>query len=184
MVAVSRSIHIDAPVERVFALMADPLARSRLHPDAEPIRVEIEGGGPLRAGGVCHFRLQIGNRIADYRTRVRELEPARRIVSLSDSAVPFEVRIETEPEDRGTRLTQTETFEPSDEMLIETSVADSLTRKVLQVIEPIMPLFDPDYARRIRGRQEELLTQRLEKNLDRWLAAIKRHLEQKANGQD
>jgi len=115
---------------------------------------------------------------------VRELDPARRIVSLSDSAVPFEVRIETEPEDRGTRLTQTETFEPSDDMLIETSVADSLTRKVLQVIEPLMPLFDPDYARRIRGRQEELLTQRLEKNLDRWLAAIKRHLEQKANGQD
>jgi len=109
MLTVSRSIHIDAPVERVFALMADPLARSRLHPDAEPIRVEIEGGGPLRAGGVVHFRLQIGNRIADYRTRVRELDPARRIVSLSDSAVPFEVRIETEPEDRGTRLTQTET---------------------------------------------------------------------------
>ena len=48
MVVVSRSIQIQAPVARVFALMADPAAKAALHPLVQPIRVEIEDHGPLR----------------------------------------------------------------------------------------------------------------------------------------
>lgn len=176
MVVVSRHVHIDAPVERVFALMADPAARARLNPVTQPIRVEVEDGGPLRAGSTIHFRMQTSNRIVDYRTRVREFEQNRLIVSLSETAVPFEIRIETAPEDSGARLTQTESFEPSDEML--GGLAEGETERwLMRVLVPLMAFIDTDYALRMRRRQEELLEQRLAANLERWLEAIRTHLE-------
>jgi carbon monoxide dehydrogenase subunit G len=176
MVVVSRSIHINAPVEHVFALMSDPAARSRLNPDIQPIRVEIESGSPLCQDSVCHFRLQVSGRIADYRTRVTEFVPGLRIVSVSDSAVPFEVSIETEPENGGTRLTQTERFEASEDML-DLAVADRATQRVLGFAYRLYLAFDTDAALRLKLREEELLIRKLEARLDRWLAAIQRHLE-------
>ncbi len=176
MVVVSRSIHIDAPVERVFALMANPAARARLNPGEAPLAVEIETGAPLRLGSVCHYRLQHGHRILDYRMRVHEFMPNRRILSTSDSAVPFEVRIETAPEGTGARLTQTESFEPSDAMLRE-ALPDDASRDIVGVAERFFILIDPESALRLRRRQEEQLTKMLEHRMDDWLAAIKRYLE-------
>lgn len=176
MVVVSRSVCINAPVERVFALVADPAARSALSPTAQPIRVEIEGGGPLGPGSICHFRLQAGNRILDYRTRVEEFEPMRRIVSVSDSAVPFRVRLETEPEAGGTRLTQTESFEPTDAQL-EAALPRSPLNRVVQVAYRMLLWADLDAARRLREQQEEALVRALAPDMDRWLQAIKSRLE-------
>lgn len=173
---VSRSIHINAPVERVFALISDPLERARLNPDTSPIRVEIEGEPRLQTGTICHYRLQVGQRIVDYRMTVREFIPNRRIVSISDSAVPVEVGIDTEAENGGTRLTQTEEFEPTDEMLLESAPSDPADR-ALRFLEWLLPFLDLDYARRVLARREELLRERLETSLDGWLLAIKRHLE-------
>jgi hypothetical protein len=176
MIVVSRSAHIAAPVERVFALMADPLARSRLSPVVEPIRAEIETGTPLRKGSVCHFRLNVGNRIIDYRTRVQEFTLDRLIVSVSDSAVPFEARMETRPEGDGTRLTLAERFEPTDEMLRE-AVPDGASGGILHTAMKILMFVDTDSAISLRERQEGALTKQLEGNMERWLAAIKRYLE-------
>ena len=184
MVVVSRRIHIAAPVECVFALMADPLARAALNPFVTPIRVETEDSRPLHVGSICHFRLQTGNCIVDYRTRVYEFELNRGITSVSDSAVPFEIRLETQPEGGGTRLTQTESFEPNAAMLSEV-VESERGRRLLRLLAPLMAFIDSDYALRVRRRQEELLEQRLGANLERWLEAIRAHLEkQKLNGQD
>jgi hypothetical protein len=41
----------------------------------------------------------------------------------------------------------------------------------------LLPFLDPDYAARVQSEREEALANRLEGNLERWLAAIKRHLE-------
>lgn len=180
MITVSRSIFIAAPVERVFALMADPAARSALSPHARPIRVEIEGGEALQAGSVCHFQLQLANSIADYRTRVQEFSRNRLIVSISDTAVPFEIRIETWPEEDGTRLTQTEQFEPTEDMLHPPPPLN-LTEKVMEKIYWLLPFLDSDYAARVRREREDLTAQKLGGNLERWLVSIKRHLE---SGQD
>ena len=183
MVVVSRHIHIHAPVDRVFALMANPAARAALNPFVTPIRVETEDQQPLHLGSVCHFRLQTGGPIVDYRTRVHTFEPNRCIVSVSDSAVPFEIRIETRPEGDGARLTQMESFEPNEEMLSETAESET-ERWLMRVLVPLMAFIDTDYALRVRRRQEELLEQHLAANLERWLEAIKQHLEKKTNGQD
>lgn len=179
MVVVSRSIHINAPVKRVFALAADPLARSRLNPGATPIRVEVEGGGPLRAGSRVHFRLQVGDHIADYHAEVREFVPNRRIVSLAHAHIPFEVSLETEPHEGGTLLTQTETFEPTEEML-ESELPEPGRRALLPLLRPVLLLLYPDYAARLRREEEARLAQRLGERLDRWLAAIRDALEARA----
>lgn len=176
MVVVSRSIHINAPVERVFALMADPAMRARLNPDEIPLTVEIENGAPLRRGSVCHYRLQHGRRILDYRMRVHEFMPNRRIFSTSDSAVPFEVRIETAPEGGGTRLTQTESFEANDAMLRE-ALPDKASSNVVGLAQRLFSLIDPEAALTLRRRQEEQLTKILEDRMGDWLVAIKAYLE-------
>ena len=176
MIVVSRSIHIRAPVERVFALMADPVARSALSPHALPLLVEIEGGGPLRMGSVCHFRLQTNDRILDYRMRVRELIPSQRIVSISDSEVPFEVTLETVADRDGTRLTQTERFEPTEEML-QRALRQTPSSAAMEKIYQWLPFLDPEYATRVRHGREQMLAQQLEGNMEQWLAAIKQHLE-------
>ncbi len=176
MVVVSRSIHIDAPVERVFALMANPAVRAKLNPGEAPLVVEIETGAPLRLGSVCHYRLQHGRRILDYRMRVHEFMPNQRILSISDSAIPFEVRIETAPEGRGTRLTQTESFEPSDATLRE-ALPDEASGNIVRLAQRFFVWIDPEAALGLRRRQEEQLTEILEARMDDWLAAIKHHLE-------
>lgn len=174
---ISRNIHIAAPVERVFALMCDPAARARLNPQATPLRAEIENDACLHEGSVCHFRVQLGQRIVDYRTRVREFVPQRRIVSVSDTAVPFEVIIETAPENGGTRLTQSERFEPTENMLLAAGNGDGAGSWLVRRLQRILWWIDGDYALNERERQELRLREKLEANLAQWLEAIRRHLE-------
>lgn len=177
MVVVSRSIRIDASVERVFALMADPAARAALNPLAKPIRVEIENGLPLRLGSVCHYRLQAGNHIVDYRACITEFEPDRLIVSESEAEVPFNIRVEIVPDGRGgTWMRQVERFEPTDEMLRDAVPATKLNT-ALRLAYWLALYLDLDAARWLRARLEEALGEKLEGNLERWLDAIRAHLE-------
>ncbi len=177
MVVVSRSIRIDAPVERVFALMADPAARAALNPLATPIRVDIENGAPLHVGSVCHYRLQMGSRIVDYRSRITEFEANRLIVSESEAEVPFSIRVEIVPDGRGGAwMRQVERFEPTDEMLRDAVPVNTLNRS-LRLAYWLALYLDLDVARWLRNRLEESLSQKLGGNLERWLDAIRAHLE-------
>lgn len=177
MVVVSRSIHIAAPVERVFALMADPAAREALNPLATPIRVEIEDGAPLHVGSICHYRLQADNHIVDYRSRIVEFEPHRLIVSESEAEVPFSIRVEIVPDGRGGAwMRQVERFEPTDEMLRDAVPANTYSR-ALRLAYWLALYLDLDAARWLRNRLEESLAQKLGGNLERWFEAIRAHLE-------
>ncbi len=185
MVVVSRSIRVDAPVEQVFALMADPAARAALNPLATPIRVEVEDGAPLHVGSICHYRLQAGQHIVDYRSCIAEFEPNRLIVSESEAEVPFSIRVEIVPDGRGGAwMRQVERFEPTDEMLRDAVPATTLNT-ALRLAYWLALYLDLDAARWLRARLEEALAQKLGGNLERWLEAIRAHLEkQKLNGQD
>lgn len=173
---VTCGIHIQAPVERVFAFITDFEARARLNPLVTPIRIEIESGGPLQAGAVCHFRLQSGNRVLDYRTHVTEFILNRKVVTVSNTAVPFELCLETVAEDGGTRYTHTELFDPSEAMLLEAAQRAGGNR-FTQWLDGVLLFLDPDATDRQHARREALLRQQLEDNLRHWLAAIRQHLE-------
>jgi len=176
MITVSRSLHIAAPPERVFALMIDARARARLNPHTEVIRVEVDGGGLLRPGATCHFALKHGEQKIEYTMRVTEFVPNERIVSEAHAAVPFTVRIETQPDAGGTRLTQTEFFEPTEAMLRD-ALSETESRSLLRIVSRLLMLMDSDAALRLRARQEEQLRRMLEQRLDEWLRGIKTALE-------
>lgn len=172
---ISRNVFIAAPVEEVFSLLMHPEERAALNPTAKPLRVEIEDGAPLHEGSVCHYRLQVGNRIVDYHTRIVVLEPNVRIVSVSDSDVPFEIEVWTLPENGGTLLVQSESFEATDAML-----QNALPEKpagLMSFVDRALMWIDADAVIERRKRQEEALQGMLERNLDHWLRAIKSHLE-------
>lgn len=177
MIVVSQSVHVEAPVETVFALMADPAQRTRLNPLVSAPSAEIEGGGEMCVGSTCRFRFCLHGRAVEYRSRVEEFDPPHRIVLSSDSAIPFQVCIETTPEGTGTRLTQTERFEPTDAML-EQALPDRAGGAAVKLAWKLYLFFDTDQALELRTRQEQLLVQRLEANMGQWLSAVKRHLEQ------
>lgn len=174
---VSCSIHIDAPVDRVFDLMCDPGRRAALNPNVIPLLAETEDGLPIHHGSVCHFQLRIGERIADYRLNIREVVPMRRIVAISDTAIPFETIMEVAAEDGGTRLTQTETFVPTDDMLREAVPPVPASRRLSRLLERLYPVIDGDSATSLRDRQEAALRNSLERKLALWLDAIRKHLE-------
>lgn len=183
MVVVSRSIHVHAPVERVFAFMADPGARTRVNPLVSAGSAEVEGGGSIQVGSILHFRFFAHGRWVEYQATVREFAPHRRIVSLAQAAVPFEVCIETTTEGDGTRLTQTERFEPTDAML-DDAIPEEAGNAAIKLAQRLYLFFDTDKALELRARQEQSLAHRLANNMDSWLMAIKRHLEQDQSPSD
>jgi uncharacterized protein YndB with AHSA1/START domain len=173
---IARGMHIQAPVEDVFRLVSDPATRAELNPDSTPLRVSVEDAAPLHVGSVCHYRLHIGGRIVDYHMRVTELEPNRRLVSVSeDTSVPFEVAIELQPEAEGTHLVQAERFEPSAEML--DSALPSGDTALPGFVEQALLFVDEDSALTLRQRQEAALQAALEDRLEHWLSAIKTRVE-------
>src|SRR3990170_8445937 len=89
---------------------------------------------------------------------------------------PFEPRIGTRPEENGTRLTQTEQFEPTEDMLHQ-ALPPTLTNAVMEKIYRLLPFLDPDYAARVRRGRENRLVEKLGEKLEHWLTAIKQHLE-------
>lgn len=172
---VSRSVHIDAPIQTVFSLVSDPRRRAELNPNAKPLAVHVEDDQPLHKGSRCHYRLQVGQRIIDYCTRISDLEPCGRIVAVVESENPIKIEVQTAPEGNGTRLEQSETFEPTETML-ESALPDPKDG-LNAFIASVLKWVDGDGAFEQRKRQEEALRANLGENLQRWLDAIKTHLE-------
>lgn len=173
---ITQAVHIDAPVEHVFALMADPRARAELNPNIKPLHIDIEGGQPLRQGSICRYRVQTDRQVVDFRSRIDVFEPNRRIVAVIETKVPIQVEILVEEEAGGTLLSHTERFDPNEAML-QTAATEEHNR-IMAFVFRVLMWFDLDIAQNMRMQRERKLKQQLEENLSRWLDAIKDHLEQ------
>jgi hypothetical protein len=174
---VSRSIDIHTPVGKAYVLMCDPARRARLNPAITPISVELEGGGPVAVGTVCHFRLQTPAGLADYRSRVVTLIPGRQIVWCTDTAVPVEITLAVEELAGHCRFTHAESFEPNEAMLAMAAPKGSRGR-FLQWVAGLLPFLDLDAAERLQDQREQALEAKLGEGLERWLVAIRTELEQ------
>jgi uncharacterized protein YndB with AHSA1/START domain len=173
---VSRNIDIAATAERVWTLVTDPRRRASLNPAVKVIEVEIAGGGPLQRDSSTRYRLAIGGRIVEYRTRVLELVPGRRLVTRSDSAAPFETTLELTPLASGTRLSHSERLEPTTDM-IQRAIDQLGGGQDLGWRERLTLWLDGDASERLRDRALQHLESSLGVTLDRWLAAIRDDLE-------
>ena len=176
MLTVVSTIHIQRPLVEVFNLLADPAAKTALNAMVEPVSVEIENHERLQMGSICHYRLNFGETVLDYRGQVTAFEEGRLIESCTDSETPLTIRVETEPDDSGTWIRQTESFEATDEML-DNALPPSLLDKVLRQAYRVLLWSEERAAARIRDYREQQLQALLKQNLDRWLQDIKHHLE-------
>ena len=172
------SVEIRAECEKVYAVISDLRRKAMLNPNVQVIRIELEGGEPVREGSVFYHRLQKGTRIFEYRSRCVRIASPRLFESRSETDPPFEVRVTLQPTPAGCRLTQEECLE--------------ITPALLDVAEP---LFEAERRREdffhilawiptlrylqseLRIRQHERLAKRLTGELQAWLDAIKAHLE-------
>ena len=173
---VTRNIDIAATPERVWALVTDPRRRAALNPAIRVIEVEIEGGGPLHRDSATRYRLEIGGQMMEYRTRVLEFVPNRRLVTYSDSAVPFETALELSPLPSGTRLSHSERLEPTADM-IQRAIDQIADGRDVGVAERMALWLDGDASERLRDSAVERLEKSLGDTLDQWLAAIRNDLE-------
>lgn len=174
----SASLQVRAPTAEVFTLVSDLRRKALLNPNIRVIRVELEGGEPVREGSVFYHRFQRGQRILEYRTRCMRCVPPRLFETrgLADSL--FEVRVTVEPLPEGSRLTQEETVEVTSEVLDALDPAPVGGRTFGDVMKLLMlfPSARPLGAE-LRAHQRERVARRLAGELESWLEAIRQHLE-------
>jgi len=174
----SASVWVSAEPDRVFALVSDPPRKAALNPNVQVIRVEQESEGPVREGSVFYHRLQKGQRIFDYRSRVLRIVPPALFESRAETDPPFEVRVTVEPGPGGCRLTQQETLEVRPALLdaLEPIPAGGWPFRDMLGLLALFPGFRP-LGSELRRGQRERLARRFTADLQAWLEAIKACLE-------
>ena len=179
IVRAAAAVEINTPVPVVFALVSDPLAKAKLNPFTQVIRIEREDAGPLREGSITFMRLQKGQRIFEYRTRCVRLEPDRLVESQAELPTLFRVRVEVEPVPGGTRLRHREECEITPSML-EGLQMPRRAERAWRAIK-LLSLMAPGLAREtyavILHERADALRVTMERELGGWLQAIKQHLE-------
>jgi hypothetical protein len=162
----------------VFALVTDPPRKGALNPNVQVIRIEVEGGGPVREGSIIYHRLQKGQRLFEYRSRCLRMIPSMLFESRAETEPPFEVKVVVEPTPEGCLLTQQESLEVTPALL------DSLEpvpggAGPLQEAMGLLALLPGlrSLGSEVRRRQRESLTRRLTAELTAWLGAIRAHFE-------
>lgn len=176
---IKEAAEIATPPASVYALVSDPVAKARLNPFTQAIRIEREDPGPLREGSVTFFRMQRGTRIFEYRMRCVRLEPSRLIESKAELPNLFTVRVEVEPTADGSRLTQSEECEVSPQMLDGLSATRRAEHawRLMKTLYFFLPeLAHETFAMIFRERVDSLRV-KMERELGGWLLAIKHHLE-------
>lgn len=172
-------VEIAAPVVKVFALVSDPLAKARLNPFVQVIRIEREDPGPLQVGSLTFLRLQKGTRIFEYRTRCIRLNPGRLLENQAELPTLLRVRVEVEPIPRGSRLTQREECEVTLAMLEHLPVSRRAERawRTIKLLSFVIPSLARETFAVILQERADALRVMMERELRGWLQAIKQHLE-------
>jgi uncharacterized protein YndB with AHSA1/START domain len=97
------SIHLNQPVEHVFAFLMDTGKLASWQ--ANLIKIEQLTEGPLRTGSRFHEVRRLGKRASEIESEITALEPNKRLETKTLSEPHVTVSYSFEPEAGGTRLT-------------------------------------------------------------------------------
>ncbi len=172
---------IRAEAAEVWALVSDLRRKARLNPGIDVIRIDLEGGEPVREGSVFRHRFAKAGRIIEYRSRCVRYDPPRLFVSRGETGLPFEVRVSVEATPAGCRLTQEETVEVPAEAL-EALDAPAGTARTFRDTLRLLALFPSarPLSAELWALQRERVQARLAGELSAWLQAIRGYLEDTA----
>ena len=105
MIRHEATIHLDRPVEQVFAFVAD---NHNLHTwQSNLIESEQLTGGPMRAGTRIREVRRLGRRPTEIQAEIMVFEPDRRFATKTVTEPPVTVSYDFEAKDGGTRVTYT-----------------------------------------------------------------------------
>src|ERR1043166_6151636 len=102
MITKSIDIRIERPVADVFAFLTDAANHPRW--DASSVVMEPQEPGAWHAGLTFREVRRIGPRTMEFRSRIAELEPDRKMELRSLSGPPFQGHWRFSPSNGGTRL--------------------------------------------------------------------------------
>ena len=147
------------------------------------IRIELEGGEPVREGSVFRHRFAKRGRIIEYRSRCVRCVPPRLFETRGEAEPPFEVRVTVEAGSGGCRLTQRETLEVPAEALdaLDAAPAPSGTFRDALRLLALFPGARP-LGSELRALQRARVQGQLARELSVWLEAIRAHLEDAGAG--
>ena len=176
----SANVEIQVEPMEVFALVSDLRRKAQLNPNIQVIRVELEGGEPVREGSVFYHRFHKGTRIMEYRSRCVRMVPPWLFESRSETDPPFEVRVTVDRTAAGCRLTQREEVEVTPELLdaFEPAPTKLPGFRDIMTLFALFPSVRP-LGSEIRAFQRERVIRKLTSDLQAWLDAIRAHLEAK-----
>ncbi|MGD8569075.1 MAG: SRPBCC family protein [Gammaproteobacteria bacterium] len=173
MIRVSGSVNINVRPEQVFALVTDVCQCGKLNPRVEVISIVAEPQGPMRQGTVYHNRIVVEGRMTEFTSNVIGFEPNTFL----------EIRTNTYP----AVTTQYRVKSRGEGACLEQQMTSEMTPP-----EPLSPALPP-WLHKIFGksphsandadqkaafqRQEHLLQQQLQKQLEEWLQVVKSYLE-------
>jgi len=174
----SATVEIQVQPMEVFALVSDLRRKAKLNPNIQVIRVELEGGEPVREGSVFYHRFHKGTRIMEYRSRCVRLVPPWLFESRSETDPPFEVRVTVDRTAAGCRLIQQEEIEVTPELLdaFEPVPTKLPSFRDIMTLFALFPSVRP-LGSEIRAFQRDRVIRKLTGELQAWLDAIRAHLE-------
>jgi hypothetical protein len=176
----SATVEIKATPAAVFAVVSDLRRKAQLNPNIQVIRVELEGGEPVREGSVFYHRFHKGTRILEYRSRCVRLVAPSLFESRSETDPPFAVRVTVDQTAAGCRLIQQEEVEVTPELLDAFEPAPTKLRSFREILFlfALFPSMRP-LGSEIRAFQRERVIRKLTSELQAWLDDIRAHLEAK-----
>lgn len=128
------SIHLNRPVEQVFAYLIDP---NNLRAwQSNLIENEQLTDRPLRVGSRFREVRQMGRRASEYQAEITDFEPNRRFATKTLSEPQASVSYTFEQENSGTRLSYKFTLQTSGMMrLLEPLIASSIKKDSISDFE-------------------------------------------------
>lgn len=135
------TIHLDQPVERVFAFLMDTSKLSIWQSNL--IKLETLTEGPLRTGSRFREVRRIGGKESEIQGEITALESNRRLETRTMSKPQAKVRYLLEPEQAGTRLHYTFTLETGGLMrLLEPMITGSIKKDTANDFETLKRMLE------------------------------------------
>lgn len=175
MIRVKGSVNIKISPEQVFALISDVRLCGELNPRIEVINISSEPAGQVREGSVFQYRIVVEGKMTEYTSKVVAFEPGRLLQFRTDTFPEVAINYQITPVTGGSRLEQ--------ELISTTMQQDPIPVNLPYWFARLVEMFAPDpqnteQSAAERRKEEAMMAEELQAQLNEWLAIIKEYLEE------
>ena len=174
MIHVKGSVNINASPEQVFVLLSDARQCAELNPRIEVIDIATEPAGELRQGSIFHYRIVVEGRMTEYSSRVLSYEPDQSLEVQTDTDPVVNIKYKITPDGEGAILEQVLTSSAAERRSEPVEYPGWFSRLVDRLVKTPQ---SPEEDAVLRRKDEAIVQEQLQSQLDEWLMIIKKYLE-------